>query len=248
MTKRLLVFDIETVPCVQTARNLLGLHDGGITDCTVTQKLIEYHLDITNGQNSFPRQPFHKIVCISFMFCEIEYIDDKESYIIKELKTGGRNGESEKEILEKFCSFVGKYKPRIVSFNGKTFDMPVIQYRSMLHNIACPWMHSTDFAYKYSKKIHVDLIDSFSNFGSSARVKMSEVCALLGIPCKQNATGDDVLSMYNAGKIREICDYCESDVVATYLLYLHLQMHAGAISSDTLELCKNKALEYLIHR
>lgn len=245
MTKYLIVFDIETIPCVTTARRLLGLYGDSITDGVIIQKLAEYHLNITNGQNAFPRQPFHKVVCISFMFCEIEYIDGKESYAIKELKTGGRNDESEAEILEKFCLFIGKYKPRIVSFNGKTFDIPVIQYRSMLHNIACPWMHNFDFTYKYSKKIHIDLIDAFSNFGASARIKMSEVCALFDIPCKQNASGDNVLSMYDTGKIKEICDYCESDVVATYLLYLYYQMHAGFISNDTLGFCKNEALGYL---
>jgi predicted PolB exonuclease-like 3'-5' exonuclease len=243
--KNLLIFDIETVPCVQTARNLLHLHDAAISDEVIIQKLTEYHLQITNGQNSFPRQLFHKIVCISFMFCEIDFVDGKETYITKELKTGGRNGESEAEILEKFCNFIGRVKPRIISFNGKTFDMPVIQYRSMMNKISAPWMHNRDFTYKYAQNLHIDLLDSFSNFGSSARIKMAEICALLNIPCKENASGDSVLSMYTDGKIKEICDYCESDVVATYILYLYFQMHAGVISAETLELCKQKALELM---
>jgi predicted PolB exonuclease-like 3'-5' exonuclease len=241
--KNLLVFDIETVPCVASARNLLHLHNEEIPDDVIIQKLVEYHTNSFN--NPFPRQLFHKIVCISFMYCEIDVIDGKETYTIKELKTGGRNGEGEAEILEKFCNFIGKVKPRIISFNGKTFDMPVIQYRSMMNKIPSPWMHGFDFTYKYGTKIHIDLLDSFSNFGSSARVKMSEICALLNVPCKQNASGDSVLSMYNNGQIKEICDYCESDVVATYILYLYFQMHAGLISIETMELCKAKALELM---
>lgn len=232
--KHLLVFDIETIPCVETASRLLHLNDN-TPDDIIRQKLAEYHLEITNGQNSFPRQPFHKVVCISFLLCEIETGEQGESYTIKELKTGGRNEETETEILEKFCTFLQKYKPRIVSFNGKTFDLPVIQYRSMMHKIPCPWLYSKEMSYKFNHEPHCDLIDAFSNFGSSARVKMSEVAALLGVPCKQSGSGNEVLQMYNDGKLQEICNYCEEDVLATYMLYLHYQMHRGILALDVFE-------------
>lgn len=229
--KHLLIFDIETIPCVETARKLLQLSNE-VEDNTVIQKLTEYHLEITKGSNDFHRQPFHKIVCISFMLCEIENTEYGENYIIKEFKTGGRNNENESEILEKFCNFLQKHKPKIVSFNGKTFDIPVIQYRSMMHHIPCPWLYSKEFSYKYNNEVHCDLIDAFSNFGSSARIKMTEVAALCNIPCKQNGSGNSVLEMYRNNQIQEICDYCEEDVLVTYILYLHYQMHRGAISID----------------
>ena len=244
MNKHLLIFDIETIPCVETGRRLLGF-DSSVSDETVQQKMIEYHLHITNGQNAFLRQPFHKVVCISFMLCEVDHTQNGESYTIKELKTGGRNGESEKEILEKFCSFLQKYKPRLISFNGKTFDIPVIQYRSMMHKIPCPWLYSREMSYKFNHEPHCDLIDAFSNFGASARVKMSEVAALLNIPCKQTGSGDGVLSMHEAGKIQEICNYCEEDVVVTYMLYLNYQMHRGVLELDVFERTIAKANELL---
>ncbi|MDA0617192.1 MAG: ribonuclease H-like domain-containing protein, partial [Proteobacteria bacterium] len=171
----------------------------------------------------------------SFLLCEVETGEHGESYTIKELKTGGRNGESEAEILEKFCTFLQKYKPRIVSFNGKTFDLPVIQYRSMMHKIPCPWLYSKEMSYKFNHEPHCDLIDAFSNFGSSARVKMSEVAALLGVPCKQTGSGNEVLQMHSDGKLEAICNYCEEDVLATYMLYLYHQMHRGVLALDIFE-------------
>lgn len=233
--KHLIIFDIETIPCVETGRRLLGF-EKDIADDVVVQKMEEYHLEITKGQNAFLRQPFHKVLCISFLLCEIETNEDGDFYVIKELKTGGRNGESEQEILEKFCSFLQKYKPRIVSFNGKTFDIPVIQYRSMMHKIPCPWLYSKDMLYKYNNAHpHCDLLDAFSNFGSSARVKIAEICALLSIPCKQSGSGDQVYSMYKKSQIEEVCNYCEEDVLVTYMLYLYYQMHSGVIKLDAFE-------------
>jgi predicted PolB exonuclease-like 3'-5' exonuclease len=226
MTNHLIVFDIETIPCIQSSQNLLHLPPN-TPHTTTIQKLIEYH--INNTGNPFPRQPFHQIICISFLLCEIEHTQDGENYIIKKIKTGGINGENEKEILEQFCNFLQKHKPRLISFNGKTFDLPVIQYRSMMHQIPCPWLHSKEISYKFNHDPHCDLIDAFSNFGSSARVKMSEICALLNIPCKQSGSGNEVLDMYNSGQIQKICTYCQEDVICTYMLYLYYQMHNGKI-------------------
>ena len=80
MSKHLLIFDIETIPCVDSGRRLLNL-DSETPDETVRQKLIDYHFNATG--NSFPRQPFHQVLCISFLLCEVENTDDGENYIIK---------------------------------------------------------------------------------------------------------------------------------------------------------------------
>ena len=59
---------------------------------------------------------------------------------------------------------------------------------------------------------------------------MSEIASLCGIPCKQSGAGNEVLEMFNNGKLQEICNYCEEDVLVTYMLYLNLQMHKGEVS------------------
>jgi hypothetical protein len=62
-------------------------------------ELERYHIKITNGRNSFPRQPFHKVVTISFLEADIEHTGDKEIYHLKELRTGGEARFDEMQLL-----------------------------------------------------------------------------------------------------------------------------------------------------
>jgi 3'-5' exonuclease len=244
MKNRLFVFDIETIPDLKAAANLLGPDDDLER---LKQKLIDYHLEITGGKNSFLRQPFHQVVAISFLEAEIEYIDDYESYKLKDIRSGGKLESDEKSLVQGFFEHLGKIHPRIVSFNGKTFDMPVLKYRAMLHGFQVKWFHKSgdkwnNYSSKYSLDWHCDLIDALSDFGSSARVKMNEVCALLGFPGKLETEGSMVESMYNEGKLKEIREYCELDVINTYLLYLRYAHHTARITKQGY----NNAIEDLI--
>lgn len=233
--KNFFVFDIETVPCLETARNFFNLTNE-TSDEEVIAKLTAYHLQITNGQNEFFRQLFHKIVCISFVAGVIFPLKGgKEKYIIKSIKTGGRNNESEEEILRGVFAYLAKHPSRLISFNGRGFDMPVLQYRAMKYGIDAKWIYNDgyyNYNHRYSIEKHCDLLDMFSNFGASARVKMSEVAALFKIPAKDGIDGSMILPLYKEGKIEEICNYCETDAIATYILYLRFMQHSGKLSAE----------------
>ena len=53
---------------------------------------------------------------------------------------------------------------------------------------------------------------------------------------------DDKETQSTAGEIEEIRDYCETDVINTYLVYLRYQHHRGTLSTSNL----NIALEDLL--
>jgi predicted PolB exonuclease-like 3'-5' exonuclease len=231
----LFVFDIETIPDTSAAYNLLG------TDEKEEQKLRDeleaYHLQITDGKNSFLRQPFHKVVAVSFLEAEIDRSAGGERYILKELRSGGKENSSEKELLEGLFNYLSKSRPRFVSFNGRTFDLPVLKYRAMKYGISAPWLyHSGDkwnsYNSKWSLDWHCDLIEGLSDFGTSARVKLNEVCSIMGFPGKFGVDGGKVSEMYDDGKIKEIRDYCETDVLNTYLVYLRYMQHRGDVSIE----------------
>ncbi len=231
----LFVFDIETIPDTSAAYNLTGTEEKG--EEALRRELEEYHLEITDGKNSFLRQPFHKIVAISFLEAEIDRSGGGERYILKELRTGGHEKSTEKEILEGFFQYVGRIKPRFVSFNGRTFDLPVLKYRAMKYGISVPWLYQmgdkwNSYNSRYSLDWHCDLIDGLSDFGASARIKLNEVCSILGFPGKFGTDGGKVSELFDNGKIKEIRDYCETDVLNTYLVYLRFMQHRGDISKD----------------
>lgn len=235
-------FDIETVPCLETARRLLKI-DATVADAEVFEKLKTYHLEITNGQNEFFRQPFHKIVCVSFLVGSITIgRDGKERYSIKQLKTGGRNGESESEIISSIFNYLSKSPARLISFNGRTFDLPVLQYRAMKHGLSAEWIYKDglyNYNHRFSVDKHFDLLDAISNFGASARVRMSEFASLTKVPCKVDGSGSEVYDMYKNGKIQDICNYCETDVLATYVMYLKFMHHSGKLTTENLVLAFN---------
>lgn len=233
--QNLFVFDIETVPDTDAAFNLTGETS---PDINVRRQAIEdYHLGVTDGKNSFPRQPFHKVVAISFLEAEIERDSGQEGYVMKDLRSGGETGFDEKQLLQGFFTYVERIRPRLVSYNGRSFDLPVLKYRAMVHGISAPWLHKSgdkwnSYSYRYAADWHCDLLEVLSDFGASARVKLNEVCAAFGIAGKFGIDGSKVADMMDAGQIDEIRHYCETDVLNTYLVYLRYQLHTGTLTKS----------------
>ncbi|WNK00497.1 3'-5' exonuclease [Thalassospiraceae bacterium LMO-JJ14] len=231
--QNLFVFDIETVPDTDAAPNLTGITS---TDVAARRAAIEeYHLAVTDGRNSFPRQPFHKVVAISFLEAEIERDGAKEGYILRDLRSGGEAGFDEGKLLQGFFTYLERQKPRLVSFNGRSFDLPVLKYRAMVHGISAPWLHKSgdkwnSYGYRYASDWHCDLLDVLSDYGASARIKLNEVCAAFGFAGKFGVDGSMVAEMIDDGKVEDVRNYCETDVLNTYLVYLRWQLHTGTLN------------------
>ncbi len=235
----LFVFDIETIIDHDVVNNLLE-NDNISSISQAREALIKYHLEITDGKNAFPRQLFHKIVTISYILVKVEYLSgsNEEFYTLKYCKSAGTENSSEYDLVKGFFDTVDKYKPKIVTFNGKTFDIPVLKYRAMKYGIAGCFFHQSETKWegynkRYALNWHCDLIDALSDFGLSARIKLNEVCAILGFPGKVGVSGANVQDMYDQGKLKAIRDYCETDVLNTYLVYLRYMHHICVISTDT---------------
>ena len=231
----LLVFDIETVPDTDAVANLTGFAEPGVA--ARRAELERYHLEITEGRNPFPRQPFHKVVAISFLRAEIEGDGGTEAYYLQELRSGGSETSDEKELVAGFFQFFERHKPRLVSFNGRTFDLPVLKYRAMKHGIAARYLYAAgdkwnSYTSRYASDWHCDLLEVLSDFGASARVKLDEVCAVMGFPGKFGVEGSRVAEMIDKGEIGAVRDYCETDVLNTYLVYLRYQLHTGTLTLD----------------
>ena len=107
--------------------------------------------------NSFPKPPFHIPVAIAFLHAEIVAEGTQEVYWLKELRCRGMADCSEHDLLKAFIDFVDKQQPRLVSFNGRAFDLPVIKYRAMKHGLTAPLLTNRDYTYRYDLEHHCDL-------------------------------------------------------------------------------------------
>ena len=250
MLNSLLVFDIETVPDVDVCRNLFSDFDDTIELSKKREALTSYHLEITDGKNPFLRQPFHKIIAISFLKADIKKIGEYESFHLQEIRSGGKEDSSEKDLLKGFFQYVSSLRPRFVSFNGRTFDFPVLKYRAMIHGVQAGSLYKigdkwNNYFQRYSVDWHCDLLDYLSDFGTSARVKMNEVCSVLNFPGKFGIDGSKVAELYDSNKISAIRDYCETDVINTYLVYLRVMHYQDRMTTLSYNDSINDLLSYL---
>lgn len=244
----IVVFDIETIPDTELCEALTGCKSDDVSE--MRRAMEEYHLEITDGKNSFLRQPFHKIVVISLLKATLTQKNDCEFFQLKKIASGDLRSYSEKELVQFFFDHVCKSLPRLVSFNGRVFDLPVLKYRAMRYGVVAGNFYRSgdkwsNYNNRYSANWHTDLIDVLSDYGASARVRMSELCVALGLPGKLGIDGAQVASMYDAGKIEEIRHYCEVDVLNTYLIYLATLRHQGTIMEESYSRNLKELFRYL---
>lgn len=222
-----LVFDIETVPDIDAAQRVFGFSDLSEAD---TYAAMALKRQVETG-HSFQKHFLHKIVAISAV---LKTRDQVKVWSLGELDSDEAN------LIERFFDGVERFKPTLVTWNGGGFDLPVLHYRALLHGIAARsyWdMGDFDRDRKWNNYIsryqfaHIDLMDVMSGYQPRAVAKLDEIALLLGLPGKMGLSGEGVLAQYLAGDIKGIRDYCELDVINTYLVYLRFQLMRGWLTA-----------------
>jgi predicted PolB exonuclease-like 3'-5' exonuclease len=82
---------------------------------------------------------------------------------------------------------------------------------------------------------HIDLMDVLSGFQGRSRAPLDEIALMLGFPGKLGMSGSKVWDCYLQGEIGRIRDYCETDVLNTYLIYLAFERMRGNLNSAEYE-------------
>jgi predicted PolB exonuclease-like 3'-5' exonuclease len=223
-----LVFDIETVPDTNLGRRLYDLRD--LSDEHVAQIMFTKRRQETGSE--FLSHEQHRIVAISVV------MRSRESLKVWSL---GEETSSEKDLIERFFDGLEKYTPDLVSWNGAGFDLPVLHYRSLLHSVPATryWeMGDSDQSFRYSNYLsrfhwrHMDLMDILSGFQGRGRASLQDIASLLGFPGKLGMHGADVWPAYLEGGLPRIRDYCETDVLNTYLIYLRFELVRGRLDAN----------------
>ena len=172
----------------------------------------------------------HQVIAISVV---VRW--DQNNFLIKSL---GNLDSSESELIHAFFRAIEKI-PVLVSWNGSGFDLPVLQYRALIHGIVSATYWDTgdfDRDFKWNNyqsrfhKRHVDVMEVLSRFQPRASAALDEIAKLIGLPGKIGVGGANVFSAYCEGKLQEIRDYCEIDALNTYLIYLRFEYIRGNYS------------------
>lgn len=226
-----LTFDIETVPDVESARKNFGLE--ALADAEVAEAMFAKRRTEKGGRDFLPHH-LQKIITISLCVSTPETI---------KVCSLGDTHSSESEILQKFFAGIAHYRPQLISWNGGRFDLPVLHYRALLHGIDAKhyWEKGDEIqGFKWNNYInryhdrHIDLMDVLASYNASANAPLTEIAIMLGLPGKMGiGHGGNVWDTYLAGDLEAIRNYCEIDVLNTYLIFLRYQLMCGQHSNDT---------------
>lgn len=222
-----LAFDIETVPDTAGLCQVYGLDPS--TPAAEVAEIAFQRRRQQNGSEFLPHH-LHRIVVIS---CAMR---SEEGFRVWSL-----SGEDEAAIVQRFFDGIEKYTPQLISWNGGGFDLPVLHYRGLIHGVAAPryWdLGEDDRDFKWNNYIsryhtrHLDLMDMLAMYQPRANVPLDDMAKLIGFPGKLGMDGSQVWAAYQRGELSGIRDYCETDVVNTYLVYLRFQLMRGQLTRE----------------
>ena len=223
----ILVFDIETIPDVRTGEKLYDLKS--LSDEDIARVMYAKRVQKTGGSDFLPHH-LHKVVAISVVLKTTSGLN---------VWSLGKEDSDEKDLVERFFDGIERFTPTLVSWNGGGFDLPVLHYRAMLHGIDAHhyWENGDEIRdFKFNNYLsryhwrHIDVMDVVAGFNLRSAAPLDEVAVMLGFPGKLGMSGAAVWDTYLEGGIKAIRDYCETDVLNTYLVYLRWELTRGTFS------------------
>jgi predicted PolB exonuclease-like 3'-5' exonuclease len=145
MNGSVIIWDIETIPDLQdfAAANYLV----GKTDAEIREVM----------GDKFPKHIYHSIVCIGALVAHRE--DDK--WVVDAIGAPHIGERSEKELVQTFVDKIADLSPQLVTFNGSSFDLPVLRYRAMVHGVAAAGLSARPYFNRYTDDA-IDLCDVLS--------------------------------------------------------------------------------------
>lgn len=137
----------------------------------------------------FPKLPFHRIVCIGAVVCSRL---DSGAWKIDSIGAPSIEDRPEGELVRSFIERIEELRPQLVTFNGSTFDLPVLRYRAMANRIGSRVFQTKPYFNRYTEDA-IDLCDVLSSFDGRMKVSLDLTCKIMGLSGKGSGiSGADV--------------------------------------------------------
>jgi predicted PolB exonuclease-like 3'-5' exonuclease len=197
----------------------------------------------------FPPKPiWHRVVAISFVEARIDRNESSsESYAVTSCRSGGQSDWDEQRLLSKFWNYFAEGGPRLVTWNGKGFDLPVLRARAMIYGISAQSWYQRgtkwdNYTQRFAPDWHCDLMEQLSDYRACATMKLEDLAFAVGLPGKIGGHGSEVEGMYDRGEIDKVRAYCEADCLNLFVLYVRWAL----LSGRTNRIGHNASVESLI--
>ena len=227
-----IVWDLETVPDLAAAARMFDMGDA--SDAQVREAL----------GTGFPKHPLHKIACIGALVASRQ----PEGWRVDALGAPHTGERSEAQLIRDFIEKIGQLRPQLITFNGHSFDLPVLRYRAMVNRIPAVGLQVRQYFHRYTEDA-LDLCDVLGSYVPGAKVKLDDVSKILGLSGKPvGIDGSRVEEMVLGGQIEEVARYCETDVLNTYRVWLVYELFRGAITSEQIDWSERQIREFVANR
>lgn len=220
-------FDIETIPDVAFLRKR-NAYPPSVSD----KEIVEMEQRIMRQQRHTDFFPLHlqKIAVISAV---LRKADDVQIFSLPAENQMGNDPAAEAEAIRLFFGIIDKYQPQLLSWNGNSFDLPILTHRAFQHGIAAPTFWYTDSSFKFNNYLsrfhekHLDLMDCLALYQPRGGTPLDEVAQCCGLPGKIGIGGAHVWRAWQQNEQQAIRHYCETDALLTYLLGIRFQHLRG---------------------
>lgn len=167
--------------------------------------------------DAFPPPPYHMVTTAAWMTIDMgsARVAPGEVPVPPSASFGVAQGEvfALREVARMLAS-----KPKLVTFNGRRFDLPVVTMRSLKHRVVQRALlgkdRGIDYLYRY-RDDHVDVMDALSLSGAGVNASQHDVARMLGLPGKHVGSGAGVGTMTP----EQEAAYCLDDVAQLALIY-----------------------------
>lgn len=223
------VWDLETVPDLRgfaAANKLVGKSDAEIREAM---------------GDKFPKHIYHSIVCIGALVAHQEH----GRWWVNALGAPHVGERTEKELITAFVDKIAELNPQLVTFNGNSFDLPVLRYRAMINQVSAPGLAARLYFNRYTEDA-LDLCDVLSSFSAQGKASLNEISKVMGLPGKaEHIDGSEVQRYFLEGNIKEIANYCETDIVNTYRIWLRYELFRGRLNRDAYDASERDLFEFV---
>jgi 3'-5' exonuclease len=234
-----LVFDIETVVDGRLVQMSRYPDEQQLTPAEAVARYRAQLLESTNGRSDFVPHTYHLPVSIAIARVA-------EDFTLMDVKNLDRPKFRPQVIARQFWNGWRKHldrnrgdPPCFVTFNGRFFDLPVMEHCAFRFGIPVPeWFTTNGPGYqqprnRFNTTFHFDVQEFITNAGAThANGGLDLFSKLVGGCGKMDTKGNMVQDLWERGERERIDDYCTCDAIDTYLVFLRCLVLQGRITPE----------------